>query len=600
MLLLNFFSFCLSFLLIRAQKSDWECKSVASLVEFKLSNTSILATYKKIDIYHQYVDCKNCDLVYLSSLDPSIGIYVNYSQLDAHFDYYFEVRSSVQDYEILCSKFVYKNFGECGQYRFDILDKEECKITNTIEPNDIYATLAIGLSVILVLIIISNLLEKFYTKLKNKLVNWIKTKISGKVKSEDSIELSVQNNIVQNHVVKRPRYRSVDAFRGLSITIMIFVTYGYATFDFLYHVPWNGFNLSSLVFPWFLFIMGFNIPLSIHSAMKKPGARRVSIFYKILVRTVKLFLIGLFLNTNYEFDFDDLRIFGVLQRIGLCFFILSVTELVLYTNIDVDKYKNSKLYYLSDHIYSWPHTLVALGLLTIWVLLTYLLPVPGCPTGYLGPGGLSDYSEYWNCSGGAAAYIDDLILGKGHQYKYPTHIQLYKKGQFTLENRFDPEGILGTLASCFCTYFGLIAGRVVIFYKKQIEHMIIWFVWVIITLVCYAILTGFDIDDGIIQVNKNIWTPSFTFVSVTFGFGILIILYFIIDYKKWWNGNPFIYPGTNSILLYALHYVFSNTFPVQWKMPNLHVVKFYMCIWGVSFWTAVAAYLFNKEIFFNV
>jgi heparan-alpha-glucosaminide N-acetyltransferase len=129
--------------------------------------------------------------------------------------------------------------------------------------------------------------------------------------------------------------------------------------------------------------------------------------------------------------------------------------------------------------------------------------------------------------------------------------------------------------------------------------MIIWFVWLVISLIFYAILTGFDVNNGIIPVNKNLWTPTYTFVSVTSGFGVLIILYFIIDYKKWWNGNPFIFTGTNSILVYTLHYVFVYTFPVQWRMPNFNITKFYMSIWGVTFWTAVAAYLFKKNIFFN-
>ena len=53
----------------------------------------------------------------------------------------------------------------------------------------------------------------------------------------------------------------------------------------------------------------------------------------------------------------------------------------------------------------------------IWICLTFLLPVPGCPTGYLGPGGLHKNSKYWNCSGGSAAHIDKVFFGIAHMYQ---------------------------------------------------------------------------------------------------------------------------------------------------------------------------------------
>lgn len=43
-----------------------------------------------------------------------------------------------------------------------------------------------------------------------------------------------------------------------------------------------------------------------------------------------------------------------------------------------------------------------------------------CFRGYTGPGGLSEDSRYENCTGGAAGYIDVMVLGKHHIYQYPT------------------------------------------------------------------------------------------------------------------------------------------------------------------------------------
>lgn len=69
----------------------------------------------------------------------------------------------------------------------------------------------------------------------------------------------------------------------------------------------------------------------------------------------------------------------------------------------------------------------------------YFLPF----SGYLGPGGLHDDQKYSKCTGGAAGYIDEVILGK-HIYQYAYITQIYKS------KPFDPEGILGKNLQNFC------------------------------------------------------------------------------------------------------------------------------------------------------
>lgn len=41
-------------------------------------------------------------------------------------------------------------------------------------------------------------------------------------------------------------------------------------------------------------------------------------------------------------------------------------------------------------------------------------------SGYLGPGGIGDLGKYPNCTGGAAGYIDRLLLGDDHLYQHPS------------------------------------------------------------------------------------------------------------------------------------------------------------------------------------
>ena len=85
-------------------------------------------------------------------------------------------------------------------------------------------------------------------------------------------------------------------------------------------------------------------------------------------------------------------------------------------------------------------------------MLTYqhvppqLVSVPGCPRGYVGPGGLHDWSEARNnsgCVGGVTGYIDRTFFTEPHIYGNPTTRPVYSSGPF------DPEGIFGSLTSIF-------------------------------------------------------------------------------------------------------------------------------------------------------
>lgn len=58
-------------------------------------------------------------------------------------------------------------------------------------------------------------------------------------------------------------------------------------------------------------------------------------------------------------------------------------------------------------------------------------------SGYLGPGGRHEDGKYFNCTGGAAGYIDDLILTPKHVFQNLLITSVYGS------KPFDPEGILG-------------------------------------------------------------------------------------------------------------------------------------------------------------
>ena len=43
----------------------------------------------------------------------------------------------------------------------------------------------------------------------------------------------------------------------------------------------------------------------------------------------------------------------------------------------------------------------------------------------MGPGGLHENSKYWNCTGGAAGYIDTKFFGQEHMYDDPTEREIF-------------------------------------------------------------------------------------------------------------------------------------------------------------------------------
>jgi predicted acyltransferase len=117
---------------------------------------------------------------------------------------------------------------------------------------------------------------------------------------------------------------------------------GATPFAPLLHASWHGFTVTDLVFPGFLFAVG--------NAMSFTKAKLESdsmAFFKILKRTAWIFLLGYLL---YWFPYfksneagelilkpiSETRIFGVLQRIALCYFFAAL--MIHYLNSKTDYY----------------------------------------------------------------------------------------------------------------------------------------------------------------------------------------------------------------------------------------------------------------------
>lgn len=391
------------------------------------------------------------------------------------------------------------------------------------------------------------------------------------------------------------RVKSLDVFRGISVSLMIFVNYGGGQYWFFKHSPWNGLTVADLVFPWFLWIMGASMAISLRSQLRSSVSRK-HLFLRVLQRSVTLVALGVILNSSGENknSIKKLRLPGVLQRIGLAYFVVASLETVLMK--PQGSFQYGRWLVIQDILDSWLQWLVILTLTATHTLLTLLLPVPDCPTGYLGPGGLHNYSFSPNCTGGAAGYIDRIVFGENHIYQHPTCQSIYDTVL-----PYDPEGLLGTMTSVLLVYLGVQAGRIILCYHYTFSRLSRWTVWAAVVGLTAGILCNFSKNDGVIPVNKNLWSLSFVLALASMAFLLQSVLYLLVDAKCWWSGSPFCYAGMNSIVMYIGHEVTRRMFPWSWQpFYRSHEEYLAMNLWGTTLWMMIAFALYKKKLFISL
>ena len=309
------------------------------------------------------------------------------------------------------------------------------------------------------------------------------------------------------------RLVSLDVFRGLTIAAMILVNHP-GSWQHVYaplrHTVWHGWTPTDLLFPFFLFIMGASIKLSLDKYLKS-GKPKVSLLPRIFRRTILLFLFGLILNGFPDYNFSVLRIPGVLQRIAGCYLFIS---LIYLANVRTE----------GDRLYFSPRFMLWLGLgfmVLYWGLMRFV-PVPGYGAGL------------WDSkAGNLAAYVDRWVFG--------SHLWRYSKV-------WDPEGLMSTLPALSTTISGLIcAWWLRLQHQNRMQKLMMFFV-----AGTAGVLLGYLLS-LIVPINKNLWTPSYVFLTSGFALGVLGICMWLVDVKGWtrWS-KSFQVLGSNAILVYFL------------------------------------------------
>ncbi len=359
--------------------------------------------------------------------------------------------------------------------------------------------------------------------------------------------------------IKQTRLVSLDVFRGMTIAGMVLVN-NPGTWSQIYpplkHAEWHGATPTDFIFPFFLFIVGIAIPIALGKRIAE--GINADVYWKIFRRAATIFGLGLFAAafplldlTNSDlpqfakivtmfsimavcylwlagrnketliaaaftilflavfylsgfsfgwFNPETLRIPGVLQRIAVCYLVVSV--IFLHTN--------------------WKQQ-VGIGavlLFVYWILMT-AIPVPGC-----------EITTIDDKACNLSAYLDRLILTENH---------IWKSAKV-----YDPEGILSTIPALVTTISGVLTGTWLTSKKSDLEKVGGMFFFGIVLVALGWIWHSF------FPLNKPLWTSSYVVYTSGLALCFLGFCYWLIDikgYKKW--SKPFVVFGVNALALFV-------------------------------------------------
>ncbi|MEO6051111.1 MAG: heparan-alpha-glucosaminide N-acetyltransferase domain-containing protein [Pyrinomonadaceae bacterium] len=461
---------------------------------------------------------------------------------------------------------------------------------------------------------------------------------------------SAVNNFFSNMGEQSDRLISLDVFRGMTIAGMVLVNNpgGSPVYWALDHAEWNGLTPTDWIFPFFLFIVGVSISIAFSKTKggNPTGREGVSRYGKIFKRAASIYLLGAVISIipffqfqstdapdplkmliwlafagslfflllrNYRvaaalcvvallgiaglnlagynvvpYNYGTLRIFGVLQRIALCYLITSLV--FLYTN--------------------WKEQVgIAVGLLLGYWLIMTTIPVPGC-----------EITSVSDKACNLASYIDRLILTENH---------IWRGGKV-----YDPEGILSTIPAIVTTISGVLAGTwlkyrgegqvasdegspsSIVPVHSSLNKVSGMFFFGIILLALGLIWNSY------FPMNKALWTSSY--VLATTGLALLVLgsCYWLIDikgYKSW--AKPFVIFGVNAMPLFVFTGIFARMIAAyrvpgddgqlisiqRWVMNRVYLpiaqpidASLMFAVSFILFWLFMMWLLYRKKIYIKV
>ena len=351
-------------------------------------------------------------------------------------------------------------------------------------------------------------------------------------------------NVSPQALAKPPQQRLIflDVVRGLTIAFMILVNNnGNEELAYwpLKHADWNGWTPTDLVFPIFLFLVGIAIVFSTASRIARGETKRILVMHTFR-RAAILFALGILIHGFPHYPLATLRIYGVLQRIAICYLVTSIL-------------------YLWDRRVVTLVSVSAVCLLGYWILMRWV-PVPG-----------------FGMPGRDIPFLDKDInwVSVVDRRLFPGRL---------LEGTRDPLGLISTIPAIATCLLGVLTG---LWLRTQKGMMAkaggmlggaiaglalgsFWAIW--------------------FPINKRLWTSSYVLFAAGWTLLILAICYFVIEIRK--HAGAWTYPwrvfGANAIFTYALAELLSTVLEIIPAGNSGHAISLKELIYTRIFYPIVS------------
>ncbi|QGS50730.1 transmembrane glucosamine N-acetyltransferase NagX [Shewanella putrefaciens] len=382
---------------------------------------------------------------------------------------------------------------------------------------------------------------------------------------------TTQTSAIVPGKANKPRLMSLDALRGFDMFWILggealfgglLILTGWAGWQWgdeqMHHSQWHGFHFYDLIFPLFIFLSGVALGLSPKRLDKLPMSERLPVYRHGIKRLFLLLLLGILYNhgwgTGAPADPEKIRYASVLGRIAFAWFFAAL--LVWHTSLRTQ-------------------VIVALGILLGYGAMQLWLPFPSGQAGVFSP------TQSIN------AYVDSILLpGVSYQGRTP-----------------DPQGLLSTIPAVVNALAGVFVGYFIVKSHPQGE-------WVKVGLLATAggawLALGWLLD-GVIPVNKELWTSSFVLVTSGWSMILLALFYALVDVLKWQKvAFFFVVIGTNAIIIYLASSIVDWKYIAQSVFGGLvaalpqsaqalaAVISLLAVQWLVLYW------MYRRKIFFRI
>ncbi len=339
------------------------------------------------------------------------------------------------------------------------------------------------------------------------------------------------------------RLASLDAFRGLVILTMIFVNYiqSKGTPKWLLHVASgvDGYTVTDVVFPAFLFIVGVAIPLSLGKRIAL-GDSLLLLLRRIFERTASLLFLGLIMVNHWRFSAKHTGMSSALWYLLAYLCVIALWN--IYPKVTTDL---KKKIFLGLRIGA---ALLLLYLVIIWRGRgpdggTWLRPQWWGILGIIGWTYMAASLSYLVCRGNSTALMGVMSL----------MIALYMGGKHGVLNFLGPINNVINVGGTFGSHSAIVvAGMLVgiLFTRKETSH---FYRLRFMSLFGLGLFFAGTLIRPLHGINKIGGTDAYALVTAGECCLLFMVFYYLMDVLQWRRWASFLQPiGFNPLLAYIL------------------------------------------------